>query len=396
MATRLRTISARFSSVSARLPPVCDCRPSVTARKAYSVSPVRSCSRNSAAIHRPADRHVADDRGRIPRGRGGHVARDAAQRLGHRQAGADRPDHQARAHPASAGTAHRNSGRAASRRSRGQPAAPASGAASSASGGPAEPLSPPATPPGPRPADQRHHRPSDDLLLRDVGIEAQEARKPRSEARRSPMPAMRMLGSAVHRDLRRIATAPRDTRPARPARARACDQRQACRAADRASARPPAAGSGRSAPQASRSAFIQASPRPKYSSLSWKPGRMPGRHPAAADPAGRDPRRWYSKVKMSFIVMISPSRPKTSETWRDPAAAVAHALDLDDEVHGAGDLGADGARAAGLLCPSAPCSRCGSARRAWCWRGRCRSSRHGRCSSPAACRRPRRRAPRRR
>ncbi len=47
-ATRLRTRSCRFCRVSTRLPPVCACRPMVTAKKAYSGSPTRSYSFHSA------------------------------------------------------------------------------------------------------------------------------------------------------------------------------------------------------------------------------------------------------------------------------------------------------------------------------------------------------------
>ena len=80
----------------------------------------------------------------------------------------------------------------------------------------------------------------------------------------------------------------------------------------------------------------------------------------------------------------------------DPAAAVEPPGHLDHEVDGAGDLLAHRRQRQVDAAPSGPSSRAGAGRRPGRWRGRSTASPRGRCSSPAACRGPRRRGPRRR
>ena len=107
------------------------------------------------------------------------------------------------------------------------------------------------------------------------------------------------------------------------------------------------------------------------------------------------PGRVFSNRKMSCIVMTSPSMPVISEmavTLRVPSR---HARHLHDEVDGRRDLLADGRSGMFRFAIATIVSRRYRASRG-CWRGSSSGRRRGRCSSPAACRAPRRRGPRRR
>ncbi len=81
---------------------------------------------------------------------------------------------------------------------------------------------------------------------------------------------------------------------------------------------------------------------------------------------------------------------------RDASAAVAESGEMDDEIQRRDDLLAN--RANGQVVAGHEHHRLEARHRvsAASSRGRCRASRRGRCSSPAACRAPRRHAPRRR
>ena len=182
-----------------------------------------------------------------------------------------------------------------------------------------------------------------------------------------------------------------------------------------------------------------------------RPARPPpsaAGHRRGAGPASRKEREQHSRMRAAPDIRGGPSRRSSDRPsrWRGPSCrgtsggsrstfspwalplyrsrpvvehedvlegdhVTLHPLDLGDVGDPAGAVlepswwtirstqrrPARGSPASAGPCrPSAPWSRCGPGCRADCWRARCRSSRHDRCSWPGACRAPRRHGPHRR